>query len=574
MKVADYIIEYLKKFNVRHYYGYQGTMIAHFVDSIGKNPDVENHVCYNEQGAAFAAVGQAKLTGELTAAYATSGPGALNLLNGIADAYYDSVPVLFFTGQLNTYEYTDVPELRQQGFQEADVVDIVKPVTKYAVQVRREEDVPAVLEKAVEAVLSGRKGPAVIDIPMNIQRGQIEAPLPDTKIPGMQTGEEKAAAGDIRKALKQAKAPLLLLGNGITKNKCNRRLLVKKLEKIGIPVITTMLGRDILPAAHPLNYGYLGSAYGHRYTNLLTDKKADLIVSLGASMCRRQTGNPAKFALDAQIIRVDLDPIELRRKVHTDEKHYAADANAVLDLLAEDPPAVSEKWLEACQYIREKLRDFDITAPGREPNRYFTILGEEASDNAVFCCDVGQHQVWSAQSIGIHDDQRMLFSGGHGNMGFALPAAIGASYNAEGRVYAVAGDGAMQMNIQELQWLVRENLPVTVIVMNNRSLGLIQQQQDDFFDHYHIGATEDGGFLPPSFAKIGEAYGITSIAVNSPDAFRESLKSQPAEGPFLIEVCMSDGTKAYPKTYFGEEMYNQKPYIPEELLQELLNIEI
>lgn len=574
MKAADYIIEYLKKFNIRHYFGYQGTMIAHFVDSIGKDPDVENHVCYNEQGAALAAVGYAKLTGELAVAYATSGPGALNLLNGVADAYYDSAPVLFFTGQLNTYEYTDVPELRQQGFQEADVVDIAKPITKYAVKVEKEEDLPEILEKAVKSIFTGRKGPALIDIPMNIQRGRIDVPILDAELYYDTTGNEDEAAAEICEAVKKAKAPMLLLGNGLTKDPSERQNIVEMIEKTGIPVMTTMLGRDILPANHPLNYGYIGSAYGHRYTNLLSDKKADLIVALGASMCRRQTGNPSKFAVNAKIIRVDIDPVETSRKVHDDELSFTADANSVLRIISEMSMDVSEKWLDVCSYTRKKLQDFEVTAPGREPNRFLKALGEESKEDAVFCCDVGQHQVWSAQSIGIHGSQRMLFSGGHGAMGFALPAAIGASYASKGRVYAVAGDGAFQMNIQELQWLVRENLDITAVVMNNRSLGLIQQQQDDFFDKYHIGATADGGFTSPSFSEIAKAYGIKTASADSVESFKNAMDDQPDKGPYLIEVSMEDGTKAYPKTYFGEEMYNQKPYVQKELMDELLALEI
>lgn len=571
MKVSDYIIQTLKKHNVRHYFGYQGTMIAHFVDSIGKDPEAINHTCYNEQAAAFAACGQAKITGECAVAYSTSGPGAMNLLSGIADAYYDSAPVLFITGQINTYEYTDIEKLRQHSFQEADVVSMARPITKFAVKIEKEEDVPRCLETALRLAMEGRKGPVLLDIPMNIQRGQIEAETLAAISESRKTGKEQAAAEVIMAAVKAADRPLLLLGNGIAKNTAAREKVREVVRRLQIPVITSMLARDLLPADDPLNFGYIGAAYGHRYANLLAYKKADLIVSLGCSMCRRQTGmNTERFAEKAQIIRVDIDPVELQRSVHAAELSFLADADEVLRCMGEISCAKKPQWLAVCQEVKDELSRVDEGSEFRYPNRFMEVLSRCANENAAFICDVGQHQVWGAQSLCIRGNQRMLFSGGHGAMGFALPAAIGAQYATGERVYAVCGDGAFQMNIQELQWVAREKLNVAVIVMNNQSLGLIQQQQDDFFDGKHYGATVDGGFSSPEFARIAEAYGIKSCTVRTPEELEAVLKTENGNEPLLIEVLMQDGTKAYPKTYFGEEMYNQKPYADAETMERLI----
>lgn len=570
MKVSDYIVETLKKQNIYHYFGYQGTMIAHFVDSIGKDEEVFNHCCYNEQSAAFAACGHAKITGECAVAYATSGPGAINLLSGIADAYYDSVPVLFITGQVNTYEYTNVPELRQQAFQETDVVSMAKPITKFAVKIEKEEDVPYYLEKCIEIAMEGRKGPVLIDLPMNIQRGQIDCEPLKFEKKNLSTGEEEKAANYIIEAIRSSERPILLMGNGLAKSTNERVKIKKAVEKLNIPVITSMLGRDLLLGEDQLNYGYVGAAYGHRYANLLIYKKADLIISLGCSMCRRQTGtNTERFAENAKIIRVDIDATELKRYVHKDEMTFIADANKVLQLMSESPCDKKLEWLEVCKEVKCELEVYDTKCESRYPNKFLEVLSNNAEDDAVFSCDVGQHQIWSAQSINIHGKQRMIFSGGHGAMGFALPAGIGAQYASGCRVYCICGDGAMQMNIQEYQWIVRENLDITIIVMNNNSLGLIQQQQDDFFDGKHYGATASGGFLSPDFAAIGRAYGIESYKVYGLKEFEALLKKGREKGPMIIEVMLPEVTKAHPKTYFGEEMYNQKPYVDGDVLKRL-----
>lgn len=576
MKASDFIVSFLKEQGIKDIFGYQGTMIAHFVDSVCKADGINNHMCYNEQGAAFAAVGLAKASGKTAVAYSTSGPGAINLMNGIADAYYDSTPVVFFTGQLNEYEYTGITELRQQGFQETDVVGMVKPITKYAVHVKNVQDLKYELQKAFYIANEGRKGPVVLDIPMNVQREDFEESTAKSFTPPQNqvVVNYDMVADKILDAIKEAKKPVLLIGNGIAKESSFHKSILKLIELLNIPVITSLPARHLLPYDHELNFGYIGAAYGHRYANILSHKKADLIVSIACSFCKRQTGgNSENFAKDAKIIRIDVDRDELLRTVHSDERQFCCDGeelvNTMLDKVAFNSNNKSE-WLEVCKKIREPLTEFDNNSPEREPNRFISALSEYTDSDTVVCCDVGQHQLWMGQSYNVRDNQRLLFSGGHGAMGFALPAAIGSYYKDNKPTVAVCGDGAFQMNIQELQWVKRENLPVTMIVLNNESLGLIQQQQDDFFDGNHFGSTAEGGYDTPQFEAVAKAYGIPAYSVTTIDELKDVLDSIDKSSPALVEVHLDTKSKAYPKTYFGEEMYNQKPYIDKNLMEEIL----
>lgn len=577
MKSSDYIVDFLVKKGIRHCYGYQGTMIAHLVDSIGSSKDLVNHSCYNEQGAAFAAVGQAKTTGEVAFAYATSGPGAANLISGIADAYYDSTPVVFITGQLNSYEYLSVKGIKQHGFQEMDVIAAVRSVVKFCTKVEKIQDIRRAMEEAFYWATEGRPGPVLIDLPMDMQRQEIDPLQLDGFIPPEQIPQDDPAqaAALILDKISKAARPVLLLGNGISKDPKVRKTVIALIEKLGIPVVTSIFGRDILPYNSNFNFGFIGAAYGHRYANMIVNKKTDLIVSLGASLCKRQVGmKPLEFAESAEIIRIDLDPIELQRQIHPDEISFLVDCNDVvseLNILLDKyslPPHTN--WLQICSEIKATLETFDDLCTERKPNTVIETISRQTNDLSVLCCDVGQHQMWCAQSYELKEGQRLLFSGGHGAMGFSLPAAIGAYYGADAPVGVICGDGSFQMNIQELQLVFREQIPMTIFILNNNSLGLIQQQQDDIFNGRYHGSVSSGGYLSPDFKRIGEAYGISSYQIDNNADLSDLLKKLDYNKPNLVEIIIDTNSRAYPKTPFSEVMHNQKPYIPTELLEELL----
>ncbi len=574
MNVSEYIIEYLVDQGVHDYFGYQGTMIAHFIEAICNNNNAKNHSVYNEQGAAFAACGYAKATGNCGVAYATSGPGALNLVSGIADAYYDSAPVIFITGQINTTEYTNIPELRQQGFQQTDVVAITSPICKYAVKITKASQIQEELEKAWILATTGRKGPVVLDIPMDIQKAEFKfIKNEDYKAEYLKKSEMFDFSDEIIKNLNQSKRPILFLGNGIQKDKNARERVKQLISKWNIPVITSILAKDLVDTNHKCNLGFLGAAYGSRAANIVAYKKADLIISLGSSMCRRQTGNPEQFAQNAQIIRVDIDQTQLKRKVHKDEISFQTDVNLLIEQILQSNQKINDfsDWVQVCKRCREVTEEYNNNGQFREPNFYIKKIGE-LFENTIFSIDVGQHMMWAAQSLSIKNGIQCIYSGGHGAMGIALPASIGAYYATGKKSVCIVGDGSFQMNIQELQWVVREQIPITIFVMNNHVLGLIRQQQDDFFGSRYYGSSEEGGFSSPDFVAIAKAYGLDAYQINSVEDICNLKQEITGDKPVLVEVMMPVETKAYPKTFFGQEMHNQRPEISAELMNYLLEL--
>ena len=580
MKLSDYIVAFLQKKGVRHFFGYQGTMIAHLVDSIERNPLTENHSCYNEQGAAFAACGYAQAKEECACAYATSGPGAVNLLSGVADAYYDSLPVIFFTGQLNTYEYSGIKGLRQQGFQETDIVAMAGSITKYAVQIRKPEDIVKELNKAYHIANTGRKGPVLIDLPMDMQRSEVANPVYDMEFEECHTdpAQAEAAADVILEALEQSVRPVIMLGHGVDSAESQQALLRFARER-QIPVITSVLAKSVLSYDHPLNFGCIGGAYGHRYANMIANAKSDLILCFGISMCTRQIGTKVhEFAKNARIIRVDIDPYNLKRDIHEDgvnEVKLQAETGAVIRCLSEKGSSVKKEfgdWLEVCREIKENLQAVDDQTPERYTNRMIADLSDMLQDTSAIAVDVGQHMVWSYQSFKNREGQKLLFSGGHGAMGYGLPAAIGAYYATGRPVVCICGDGAFQMNIQELEWVKRENLPVKMLIMNNEALGMIRHLQRDYFDCLFAGTTDGCGFASCNFSKVADAYGIPSKRMWCDEVKETAPEFLEKEGPGLLEIMLEHGTYAYPKTCLGEPIHNQQPYAPKEVYEKLMSL--
>mgnify|MGYP004673979293 FL=1 len=592
MKLSDYVVAFLQKKGIRHFFGYQGTMIAHLVDSIERNPDTENHSSYNEQGAAFAACGYAQAKEKCACAYATSGPGAVNLLSGVADAYYDSLPVIFLTGQLNTYEYSGIKGLRQQGFQETDIVAMAKPITKYAVQIRDAEDIVTELNKAYHIATTGRRGPVLIDLPMNIQRGEVENPVYDMEFEEDVCGVEVEEAVETASAhilhgtdeavraicneLERAKRPVIMLGHGVD-SAVSQQKLIRFARSRQIPIITSVLAKSVLAYDDPQNFGCIGGAYGHRYANMIANAKSDLLLCFGISLCTRQIGTKVnEFAKGAKIIRVDLDPYNLQRNIHENgenEIKILAETGTLIQALDKVPCREQEgisDWMVVCSEIRENLQAVDDALPERYPNRMIGELSDMLKDTGAIAVDVGQHMVWSYQSFKNREGQKLLFSGGHGAMGYALPAAIGAYYATGKPTACICGDGAFQMNIQELEWVKRENLPVKIMVMNNEALGMIRHLQRDYFDCLFAGTTDGCGFASCDFSKVAAAYGIPSCRMHCEDVKEEAPQFMEGQGPKLLEVMLEHGTFAYPKTCLGEPIHNQQPYAPKSVYDHLM----
>ena len=413
-------------------------------------------------------------------------------------------------------------------------------------------------------------------------------PMPSTFV--MYTG--------IRSALQEAKRPVIMLGHGVS-DKAVREELFALARQWKIPVITSVLEMSALSWDDPLNFGCIGGAYGHRYANMIANAKSDLLICLGISLCTRQIGTKVhEFAKGAKIIRADIDSYNLRRNIHengTNELKFCVDAADVIHMLAgwtgnETGVSINRtgeaeihswnlahldftEWLSVCTDIRSSLRAVDDAIPERYPNRMIADLSDLLADTSAVAIDVGQHMVWSYQSFHNQKNQKLLFSGGHGAMGYALPAAIGAHYATGKPVACICGDGAFQMNIQELEWVKRENLPITMIVMNNHALGMIRHLQRDYFEQVYADTAEGTGFSSCNFAEVARAYGLTSTCMEA-----EAVKDNAAGffcstiAPRLLEILLEPGTYAYPKTCLGEPIHNQQPYIPKEIYNRLMSL--
>ena len=391
------------------------------------------------------------------------------------------------------------------------------------------------------------------------------------------SADADVAAEDILCKLKKAEdVPVSVIGHGAAGSA--EKNLVRIAREHHIPVVTSVLARSVLSWDDPLNCGCIGGAYGHRYANMIANAKSDLLVCFGISLCTRQIGTKVhEFAKNAEIVRVDIDPYNLQREIHEggkDEKCFCVSAEEVAEKLLADEKEIGSygEWLSVCQRIRKELTQVDDATPERYPNRMIAYLSGQLGDTGAVAVDVGQHMVWSYQSFHNKQNQKLLFSGGHGAMGYALPAAIGAYYATGKPVACICGDGAFQMNIQELQWVKRENIPVKMIVMNNEALGMIRHLQRDYFDCVFADTSDGSGFSSCAFADVAKAYGIPSKRIQREEVEDASGEFLEQNGPGLLEIMLENGTYAYPKTCLGEPIHNQQPYIPKQIFDELMEI--
>jgi acetolactate synthase-1/2/3 large subunit len=584
MKLSDYVIEFIAQQRVGHVFEFIGGAITHLIDSIHHRTDMECVSVHHEQTGAFAAEAYARINGHLGVAMATSGPGALNMVTGIGSCWFDSVPCLFITGQVNTYEYKFDKPVRQIGFQETDIVSVATPLTKYAVLVTEAESIRYHLEKAVWLAQSGRPGPVLLDIPKNIQRMQID---PET-LPGFLGSAEHAAlsttpAVDLNKVnqiaamIGNAKRPVILAGGGVRTAMAAEELQAI-VERTDIPVVATLMGLDALPHDNPAFFGMIGS-YGNRYSNM-TLANSDFLLILGARLDSRQTGTrPDTFARAATKVHVDIDPHELNAKVQVDLALQAdlGDFLAALNLeLADRPKPALESWYGVINGYREKYPTFADPEefPGIDPNRFMELLSDHSEEGDLVCLDVGQNQMWAGQSFKLKKDQRMLISGGMGAMGFALPAALGAAIAVSGqRALAIAGDGGIQVNIQDLEVIVSHKLPVKVIVLNNGCLGMVRQFQDMYFGGRRQSTVI--GYGCPDLVKIAQAYGLPAFTIDSLDGAAAILDEAFAlDGPAYIEVSITQNSCVNPKLVVNRPIEDMSPHLDRQELADAMLIDL
>ena len=565
IKANDYIAQFLSVQGVKHVFEMAGGMITQLLDAIYKLDATQIVSVHHEQSAAFAADAYGRCTKNVGVAMATSGPGATNLLTGIASCYFDSSPAIFITGQVNTHEQKGEKKIRQLGFQETDIVSMTKIITKKCYQITDAHEIASVLQEAYLTAISNRPGPVLIDIPMNLQRVELEvAPIEKIEKGKIHFAPDAAQFAALLTALKQAKKPLILAGGGIQSAGGGKDFL-HLVDRLQVPVVTSLLGVDTISFDHPLRAGFIGS-YGNRWANLAIGN-CDLLIVLGSRLDIRQTGaDVASFSQNKKIFHVDCDVHEINNRL-TNCVPMLMDVvdfiHHLLSLLDNKKLPRNENWLEEITALRKKWPDTAeiIAIPGINPNAFMHALAKQSAASAGYVVDVGNHQMWAAQSLEVSKDQFFMTSGGMGAMGFSLPAAIGASLAHEKRpVVVIAGDGSFQLNIQELQTVVRNKIPLKIIVINNQSLGMIRQFQDNYFEGRYQSTY--WGYNAPNFETVAMAYGIRAKTIDQP-ADMESAVSwlwQDDEAPSLLQVMVDMRANAYPKIAFGKPITEMEPF--------------
>jgi len=562
IKVSDYIVKLLENMNVKYVYGFIGGAITHIFDSLSKSQKIKFIHCYHEQAAAFGASASSKLSGNISVALATSGPGATNLITGIADAYFDSSPVLFITGQVNTYDFKYDLKVRQKGFQETDIVTMVKPITKYSVLIDDPEIIESEFKKAISLALSGRKGPVLLDLPMNIQRQTIKVSNSSFVIDfsRFECSFDNKSINDVLNLISLSKSPLILVGGGCSISN-SKDELVKFAERLRIPVVVSLMGKDCFPNDHELFGGFIGS-YGNRYGNILL-AKSDLLIVLGSRLDSRQIGNEITPFLNKKIIRVDIDKDEVESsklkysvQLICDVKEFLKSINLSLEKKELKLPEKKE-YIENIQKLKKYFDPISEVHRARTDDWHYRIM-QSISDNLknddIVCVDVGQNQMLAAQVLNIRENQRFINSGGMAPMGYALPSAIALAIETKKRIIVITGDGGMQINIQELNNVGFYKLPIIIFVFNNKSLGMIKQFQKLYFNSNYFATDEKSGYNSCDFVKIAKAYGIEAIQIEqNENATTEVSKIlQNPKMPLLIEFVMNYQSYVYPKLEYDK----------------------
>jgi len=546
-------------------FGYPGGMVTDIFDELYKQEDIEVVLPRHEQGLIFAAEGYARATGRVGVCLVTSGPGATNIITGLADAHYDSIPLVCITGQV------PLGLIGNDAFQEVDIVGMTRSVTKYGVTVRDRRDLGRLLKMAFHIAKTGKPGPVLIDIPKDIQNESGPAEYPhEVAIRGYKPNDS-VHIGQLKKAyrlLKSAKRPLILAGGGIRiSNACGE--LLKFAERTQVPVVTTIMGKGAVPSNHPL---YMGNSGMHgKYACNMAVSECDVLFSIGTRFNDRITGDLNEFAPRAKIVHIDIDTASISRNVVVDVP-IVADAKLALLKLCE--------WAEKQDTVKwqERIRAWDRENPlemrrdrGMTPQMIMEHINKNYSE-AIIVTDVGQHQMWATQYLELGGQRQLITSGGLGSMGFGLPAAIGAKI---GKPYAnvicITGDGGFQMNMQEMATAITQKAPVTICLLNNHYLGMVRQMQQLFYGKRYAstclrrnrdcpkGCKAPGRECPPyvpDFLKFAESYGAHGIRVTEPSeiqpAFEDAKRNHDA--PTLIEFIISSDELVLPMVKGGNPM--------------------
>ncbi len=542
---SDLVLETLRDLGIDTIFGYPGGAVLPLYDAIYNFKGIRHILGRHEQGCLHEAEGYAKSTGKLGVAVVTSGPGATNAITGIADAMSDSVPLLVFTGQVAR------AGIGKDAFQEADIVGITMPITKYNYQVRETADIPRIITEAVHIATTGRPGPVVIDLPKDVSALETDFIYsPEVNLPSYQPTLDPNDM-QIKKILKQlskAKKPVLLAGGGISYAEASKELN-EFAERYQIPVVTSLLGQGTIATSHPLFLG-MGGMHGSFAANIAMTE-ADFMISIGCRFDDRLTGNPKTFAKNAKVAHIDIDPAEIGKIISADIP-VVGDAKKALQMLLAEPTVHNntEKWIEKVTKDKNRVRSYDKKERVVQPQAVIERIGELTNGDAIVVTDVGQHQMWTAQYYPYQNERQLVTSGGLGTMGFGVPAAIGAKIaNPEKEVILFVGDGGFQMTNQELAILNIYKVPIKVVMLNNHSLGMVRQWQESFYE----GRTSESVFdTLPDFQLMAQAYGIKNYKFDNPETIEKDLESILEDVPMFIEVDISRKEQVLPMVPAGK----------------------
>jgi acetolactate synthase-1/2/3 large subunit len=576
MKLADYVVQFLAEMGVRHVFAVTGGAVAHLLDSVGTHPDVEYVCTQHEQAAAMAADAYSRTTDTWGVAMATSGPGATNLMTGIACSYYDSIPTIYITGQVASFRSSREMGVRQLGFQETRVVEMMQHISKYAVMLEDPNQIRYELEKAAWVAHSGRPGPVVLDLPDDLQRAEIRPESLPSFTPPRQTAVKDARQldGPIQQTLQllgEAQRPVLVLGAGVHlagARETARRLI----DHLGIPVLLTWAMTDLLEGSHPLRVGSFGTA-GTRFGNF-TVQNADAILSIGSRLDTHATGSPVHhFARAARKVIVDIDAAELKKFDYwgmPSEMRIRADAGRFIQcLLAERwqrPPL--ESWLNT---IRDWQRRYPMCGPrDRQQDRWVNpyalleTLSDRLAPSDVIVVDTGCCLPQTFNTLRIQQGQRLFSAFNNTPMGYALPASIGASYaRNRGRVICITGDGGLQMNSQELATVAQAQLPIKILVFNNHGYGMIRETQNQWLDRRYHAASPAMGLPEVDFPRVAKAYGVDAHSVNSNQGIEAALdRLLGDDAPRLCNCELRVDDSQFLTTKYGKPIEDISPPLP------------
>lgn len=533
INASKLIVELLWQQGIRDVIGIPGAATLHLYDALYDSP-LRHVLARHEQGAAFIAQGMARTTGKAAVCIATSGPGATNLITAIADAKADSIPLVAISGQV------DHGMIGTDAFQEVDMFGLTLPITKHNYQIVRPEDLLTVLPEAFRIAESGRPGPVLIDIPKNIQNQEIEI----ENFPTMGLREplpkiEPSSLTQVWERIRAAQRPLILAGGGLGSPSA-AQALIELAELCDIPVANSLMGSGLMPHAHPLSLGMIGM-HGQRWTNLAINR-ADLILAIGTRFSDRSTGKLDEFCPQADIIHIDIDASEIN-KLRAVELSIRADGDEFLQRLsAIAEPVTHIAWREELNQLHTDYPP-QIPPDKNHPSHLIAQLGHLLPKDAIIATDVGQHQMWVAQSYPFQSPRTLLTSGGLGTMGFGLPAAIGGAIaNPDKKVICFSGDGSILMNIQEFATLSELNLNVAVIILNNRHLGLVRQIQQLYFNRRYSATVFD---CDPDFKAIANGFGMRGETLNNPTA-EEIMEKISAPGPCIINAVIEQEVNVFP----------------------------